>query len=422
MMGRIFILACGLLTTCFLYSQKHDYNYYTTGSVLPRHHGIHFQYVDSLQDLVMDTFNLDGRISASPVMSNAEGEFLFYTNSLHVYDSIGRTAINGDSMFHGSFLEQRYMYYPHLRGWSVRNKVNFFPLSDSTFFMFSQGYEDLGSPAYDLDIVEKGYALNSFSSGLWLSVIRQNGEGRMLIKDNEKKIQLLEDYQGIEQLMSVKKKNGQDWWFMVPELLTDSIFIFSVDVSEETVRYEGKNYFSPFNARVCGTPITCVHPEGKYLVRLFNQSVEELNHLIEIFAFDRCTGKTERLFVDSIPVEGIYPSTGGDVEFSENGRFLYIALSEYVLQLDMMDDNPFENKDTIGYYEELAGENLHTNMDQMWRLPNGKILVCGLVSTSYAHYIHQPNEKGDACNFENRALIMPPNPFAPDRDNLLLTT
>ena len=121
----------------------------------------------------MDTFNLDGRISASPVMSSVEGEFLFYTNSLHIYDSIGRKAINGDSMFHGSFLEQRYMYYPHWRGWSVFNGVHFLPANDSIYFMFSEGYEDLSSPAYDLDIVEKGYALNSFSSGLKVAISRK---------------------------------------------------------------------------------------------------------------------------------------------------------------------------------------------------------------------------------------------------------
>ena len=418
---KLIVIACSLLAACFTHAQKHDYNYYTTGSVDPRNYGVHFQYVDSLNDIVLDTFNIDGRISFSPVMSDQEGVFLFYFNSMHIYDSLGRTAINGDSMYHGSYLEQRYGLFPPSRGLGVGNDVQFIPVSDSLYFMFSLAKEQPGSPNYNVDIQEKGFRLNGYSEGLWFTAIRLTQDGRVKILESEKKLNLLDQQIGLEQLISIKKENGEDWWMMVPELLTDSIFLFSIDVSEEALVYEGKRYFSPFNARVCAGEFIGIHPKGEYIVRLFNQQVEELNHIIEIFAFDRCTGQTDRLFVDSLPIGDISDSPSGDVEFSENGRFLYVALSEYILQYDMMDDNPLENRDTIGYIIIEGDRRLSTNMDQLWRLPNGKILSCGIVSTSYAHYIHNPNEKGDACNFENKALIMPTDPLFP-QGNLLLTT
>lgn len=422
-MIRIILAMTICLLTDGLFAQKHDYNYIHTSSGLESDYGFSINYDENTEDIVIDTFNWNGRVSFSPVFSDKDGNFLFYTNTLALWDSIGRLAINGDSMAVGFYQNFLLEYYPSSNGYGVAQSAAIIPITDSLFYLFHSSIEAWqGAPNWQVgDIQENGVPYNAYSEGLWLTKVRLREDGRIYIRPEEKKVQILDDLLAVNEMTFIKQNNGKDWWILLPMVREDSAHYYSLKVEQERLEYMGKQFFSPDNGRVSSITVTASSPNGERMARFYNQCDRRLMHKLELFNFDRCTGKAERYFIDSLPITEAPSSCAGDIEFSDNGRFLYVAIASNLLQLDMELDNPFSHIDTVGSVDTFLDFGLPPTIDQLWKLPNGKILSSSFNSTSFMHWIHNPNEKGDDCNFELRGLQAPPNPLNPDHQHLLIT-
>lgn len=391
-----------------IFAQKHDYNYYH--KIIPSESGAYIGYQDSIQDIVLDYFTWEGTVSRSPTLSDKEGHFLGYTNNRHVYDSLGRIAINGDSIAVGFFQTLVMEIFPEHQGVGVGNNGAFIPISDSLFYLFHASSEVwTGSPEWAIDIEEMGQGLTSYADGLYLTKVYLNEDGRLYLPEAEKKQLLIDDLLEYDQLSFCKHANGKDWWIIAPQVLTKETYLLRLYENGE-IENQGTMYFSEHNGRVRSSAATVFNPQGNQFARLIVRSDTSFMHIFEVFNFDRCTGKVEHFFTDSLFLTEQYTS-GGDIEYSANGRFLYMAIGSIVLQMDMEDNHFFENRDTIAEWDGFLYYSLPPLFDGLWRLPNDKILVGSLVSTPYLHYIHAPNELGLACDFEQRALVFPIDPL-----------
>jgi hypothetical protein len=418
----ILILIGGLLTTCFLHAQKHDYNWYARDRTTSPGTGIYVQYIDSIQDIDIQLFDWHGRVSFSPAFSDAEGEFLFFSNNFHVYDSIGRNIENGDSIAIGFYLNYLLQNNPPDFGFPIGQNGATVPISDSVFYMFHQTQEYWpGAPNWPIvDIEERGEPLVLASDALHLTTVRKKKDGSLYIRPEEKEVLLLRDTIVENQLTFVKHANGKDWWLLVPEHYSDSAYLFRIYPETGEIDLKGQTYFSNQNDRVTSIRATRSSPDGTKLARLINNYGSRIDHKLELFDFDRCTGEVDRYFFDSLPPAAIW-SLDGDLAFSESGRFLYMAASEYIFQFDMELEDPFANYDTIAVADDYRYLGvLPTLFGQFWEMPNGKLLVVSLNSTPYMHYIHNPNEKGDACDFEMRAITLPAERLSPE-DSIVIT-
>ncbi|HKK87433.1 MAG TPA: hypothetical protein VJ917_01200, partial [Saprospiraceae bacterium] len=414
----------GLLLTCiFSFAQKHDYNFFNKSNVLNPGVGTHIQFVDSLDGIVVDTFVISGDISFSPVFSDRSGDFLCYTNNSNIYDSLGRIAINGDSIAVGYFQNLWLTEFPEHWGSGVGQNAAFIPVTDSLFYLFHCSSEySTSNPAWAIDIEEDGIPQLYYSDGCYFTELRLRRDGRIEIDLNKKKVEFLRDTLLAEQMTFVKHANGEDWWILFPEHYSDSAYLYRFNVPEVDLISKGKIYLSDLNDKVVTFRVTESSPDGQVLARFHNipKLSQKLPLALELFYFDRCTGQVDRFLVDTFPT-GEESSFIGDVQFSDNGRFLYMAIGDHIIQLDMEDEFPTETWDTIATIDDYRYYFLLTTFEQLWKLPNGEILVGSLNSTPYLHYIREPNNKGDACNFERRAIRLPMDHTSPGNDVKITT-
>lgn len=402
------MIACYLTTTCILFSQKYDYNY--LNRVGPIGSGAFIQYSDSLEDVTIDIFQWEGTATGPPVLSDKNGNLLGFFNSHNVYDSIGRIAINGDSMPVGYFLNYYLSFFDEHHGFGNGGNAAFIPITDSLFYLLYKSAEVwIGAPDFAIDFEEKGKRLTSYSDGLYLSKVRLNADHRLFIMDNEKQILLVDDLFQFEDLMLCKHGNGHDWWLLTPKALNNQAVRLRIHENGEIEHFDPVT-FSDNYWRVRSKSSIAFSPNGDYLVRLIIRPDTIFKHLFEVFTFDRCEGTFERILCDSIPLTPRYTS-GGDIEFSENGRYIYVAIGEVILQMDLQDSDFFANRDTIAEWDGFLYTFLAPLFDALWRLPNGKILVASSVATPYLHYIHDPDKAGKACMFEQRAIKLPSDPL-----------
>ncbi len=406
----ITILVCGLLTTYQSFGQKHDYHFFQKN--IPSQSGMHAYYSDSLADIVFEQFVWDeGTVSNTPALSDKDGNFLCFSNNRYMYDSIGRVAINGDSMGVGWFQEYIMpMVGPEHKGLGTGQNAAFIPIDDSLFYYFHKSSEIwIGNPDYAINLYEKGYRITTYSDGLYLTKVRLDRDGRIYILPEEKKNVLIDDLLMLEQLAFCKKANNEGWWIIVPKIESGDAYRLSLSSSGVIESIQSFD-FSENNNRLVFISRLNFNPAGDKLARLIYRIPSDLSQILEIWDFDRCTGEVgERIYYDSLADNNEY-KMGGDIEFSESGTYMYIALSEYILQMDM--DDMTSPMDTIAKWDGFFYFSfLPPLLGEMIRLPNGKILVGSFVSTPYLHYIHEPDNKGSACNFEQRALRMPDDPL-----------
>ncbi len=404
-------IVCSVLSAHYGFSQKYDYNFINRST--PYGSGVYIKYSDSTQDISTNVLEVPGTVSGSPTLSDKDGNFLGYFNCRNLYDSIGRVAINGNNMAVGFFENYYFPFLPDDEGLGNGGNSAFIPINDSLYYLFYKSAELwIGAPNFAVHFEEKGRRLSSYSDGLYLTKVRVNKNHRLYILDDEKGILLINDLFQYKNLMFCKHANGIDWWLVAPKALDSKAYRLLIYSNGEIKQLENIE-FSDNYWRVRSTSEFAFSPNGEYLARLIIRPDSVFEHIFEFFSFNRCEGTVNRILVDSLPLAERY-SGGGDVEFSENGRFLYTALGSIILQMDLTDVDFFKNRDTIALWDGFFYFNfLEPIFDALWRLPNGKILVASAISTPFMHYIVYPNLPGDSCLFEQRAITLPDDPLNP---------
>ena len=411
----ILLTVCSLLVAYGLIAQKHDYNflYKSVGFNPNPRSGASITYNEDIQDIEIGMFDWAGGVGASPVLSDRDGIFLGFTNAIHVYDSLGRVAINGEyNNVVGASSAFFITIAPYHAGRLVGHSSQFIPINDSLYYLFFLSQETYQAlPEYEITTPqEKGWVLAGYSNGLYLSKVRLNAQGRLYINEDEKAVKLIDDLLGLQELIFCKKADNDGWWALMPRAEKPEAYRLSMNgvgviESIDTV------YFSDQNGRLFSDKQMAFNHRGDKLVRITGQSTACFWDKLEVFDFDRCTGEVNRIFLDSLSQPNLF-SFDRDVQFSANDQFLYFAQGSVLYQFDMTDPQFFEHREIVAEWDGflyLGG--LQPLFGQMWELPNGKILVGSFVATPYLHYIHEPNKKGTACNFEQRAIKFPLDPL-----------
>lgn len=395
----------GLLTPYPLFCQKHDYNF------LAKHPyglgGASISYSDSLSDIIFEPFYWDGSVIGCPTFSDFDGNPLFYHNHLKVYDSLGRVAINGDSIGVGYFQDLLLSSFPDNTGATGYGASAVIPISDSLFYLFHQSTEAwIGAPGWAIDIEEQGLPLQGYSDGLYLTKIRVRDDGRIYIRAEEKKLVILDEIMALSEFSVCKHASGKGYWIHVNSLLKDTAKRFLIS-EEGKVTPFGAYIYSDQNGRVNSASSVKFSSDGSKMSRLQFSNRPAIHSKLEIFDFDRCTGKGSRFFLDSFRVVIEATSFVGDTEFSSSGQYLYVGLGGILLQLDLESPSIMESIDTIWQWSDEMYSINPIFVDQFITLPNDKILCSAFPATPFLHTIHEPNLKGSACDFQFSSHMMP---------------
>jgi hypothetical protein len=221
-----------------------------------------------------------------------------------------------------------------------------------------------------------------------------NGKGEVI----EKNSLVMFDSLAYGEMNAVKHANGEDWWIITPRESSNQfyIFLFTKDGIVDTLTQTIGEVPSPDNE---GYGQTTFSPIGDKMIRFYPHEAIGLYH------FDRSIGFFTGY--DTIHIDfGNFISFDGGCAVSPNGRYLYVTAVTKAYQFDLWASDISATQTTIatwdGFKDPIA---ISFWLCQLG--PDCKIYVIGGGDTRYYHIIHNPDEPGLACNFEQRGLVLP---------------
>lgn len=313
------------------------------------------------------------------VMSDENGDLIWYTNGCKVQNRLHNLMDNGDGINAGAIHNAYCIHTGYPSGNSLISIP--FPGHDSLFHLFHMRINE------DFTTVD---LLRSV-----INISYNNGLGEVEDKD----IFMLSDTFMIS-LSAVKHGNGRDWWLIAGNQFNDNSYVY-------LIKYEGidqspilrkADWFGPD----AYPGIYCFSPDGHKLVR----STHGTPPIFRIYDFDRCTGEI------SNPTDVIIPDDEAYVSwpcFSPNSRYLYLTNQvERLYQYDTWAPDISASVQLIGEYDGfLADYDVPTSLFSMTLGPDGRIYMSANNGVRYLHTIHRPDEPGQYCDFRQHDFEMP---------------
>lgn len=328
-------------------------------------------------------FSVDGGMYTSGTISDIDGNLLFYSNGCRVYNAKHEIMPNGDvlggpgevfecccndSLLRAGYAGQGMTALPwpkHPKLYKIIQtwQTSLFKIPD----LLLESTIDMSLSSSDGDVVEKSKLV---SSGLEI-----NGF-----------------------LTSVRHGNGEDWWITMPEWRTRRYFIYLLDslglhgpeIQENAGALTGSGGYGQ----------AAFSPDGaRYAEMCFFQG--------QVMDFDRCTGWFSNPRIIQYDTSGANQCAG--VAFSPNSRYLYVSRCDSLYQYDMSVEDFNSTRQTVAYFDGMVDSSGLKNpfFYTMLSGPDGKIYMNSPGSTKALHIIHNPDEKGPACNFQKSGLELP---------------
>jgi PKD domain len=324
--------------------------------------------------------DMDFRQTCS-IICGTNGEMLFYTNGIYVANSEHEEMENGDSLNPSGWTSS----FPN--GLPVSQGIITLPISwnENKYILF---HGQLDFPA-GLGPIYSNFYYSRVDMGL------DGGLGAV----TEKNVELVQDTLFRGKITAVRHGNGRDWWVIIPEHNTNRYYTFLL--TPDSLYNMG--------AQAVGTPVyrgvgqAVFTPDGSRYLRYDLHAAGEGNNL-NLYDFDRCTGllsnQIELVNFDSVGAAGL--------AVSANSRFAYFITSGYVRQYDLWAPDLASSLDTVAVYDGFVSPWGHNTWFYLAQLaPDNKIYVNTPSGSNFLHIIHEPDRKGQSCEFEQHGLEMP---------------
>ncbi|HYD92460.1 MAG TPA: PKD domain-containing protein, partial [Flavobacterium sp.] len=322
-------------------------------------------------------------IEGTGSISDAQGNLLFYTNGVTVWNANHEIMENGEGLLGNSSSTQSGLIVPA-------------PNNPNIFYLFSVN----GS------ILQTSEA-TFIADGVFYSEIDMSLDGNMGAVTVNKNVPLSSDV--AEKITAVHHANGQDVWVIIQNSAGDEFKAFLVSetgVNTTPVVSDGGVYIvssdvGAIKASPDGNKIAAARPYfGAYVVEVFDFN-RETGEISEILATLNNTDFTGELL-------GCY-----GIEFSPNSRFLYAStmFTGRVYQFDVTAGSEQEIKDSGNIIGQLSDDINYS----MQLAPDGKIYIAHgdffsgpfepyLGSQSTLNVINFPNNEGLASGFAEDAV------------------
>jgi hypothetical protein len=227
------------------------------------------------------------------------------------------------------------------------------------------------------------------------STLKVKGNKKVVL---EKNMPLMVDSLSVGELNAVKHANGKDWWIILPRRNSNQfyVFLFTKEGIVDTLIQKIGDGAPPEEE---GYGQTIFSPNGDKMVRFFPHNP------LMLFSFDRSTGTFTSYDTISINYGTDWAFEGG-CAISPNGRYLYVAAMLNVYQFDLWASDISSTQTTVATWDGVIDPIIITFLKCQLG-PDCKIYILGGGDTRYYHIIHNPDEPGLACNFEQRGLVLP---------------
>ncbi len=289
-------------------------------------------------------------------IADEEGNLLFYTDGLSVWNRNHQVMPNGTGLLGDSTSTQSALIVPG-------------PNSDTIYYIFTANGVDAHFSELDISL--------------------QGGLGDITANKN-----ILLSSNCAEKLAGIHASDGEDIWVAIHE--NDSAVFKAFYVSNTGVN------LTPVTSTVGNILLTqigqlCFSPDGKRVAMGSYNSPN--NETVDVFDFDNSTG----VFSNHIGLVTSYPQTYG-LAFSPNGQLLYSGANpnNEIHQWDLSSGV----KSIIQASNSIVGTDTNT-VGSFQLAPDGKIYVAK-ESTYYIGVIDNPDLIGAGCSYESHAVNFSP--------------
>jgi hypothetical protein len=319
-------------------------------------------------------FNLALEFTPVSMISNAEGDVLYYSGGCSIANRNNQIMPNGGSINSGQYAD---IFCP-VQGYPTFSGIISLPFPGDTFrYLFFHLWKDMSSLYKRLLTSHINMALDQ-------------GLGDV---ESKNEIILQDTFAGY--LTAVRHGNGRDWWVAAHKGRSNRSLLFMLD--PDGLHAPIAQHIGPVWGPRDWSGQSVFSPDGSKYARA------NPDNGLNLFDFDRCTGAFSNPIVVSLAADSA-SATG--VAFSPNSRFLYLSTGLKLFQFDMQAPNIPASKQLIGVYDGFLGP-FPTTFYQMRLAPNGKIYMGATNGVNFLHVIHQPDLSGQACDFVQHDMELP---------------
>jgi len=248
---------------------------------------------------------------------------------------------------------------------------------------------------YEKDTATGGSYSYTYAKGLYAAIIDENsnlGSGKVINRD----IELIRDTLALGKISATKHANGRDWWILLNKRNSNQYYIGML-TADSTVMVNSQTIGQKI---IDGVGQAAFSPNGRYFA-LYNSISVSSGAYLSIYSFDRCSGL---LFS---PYQFHFFDRGwGGLSFSPNSRFLYLNKEANAYQYDLEAPDLWASRKTVATWDGTSHP-FPTGFFFMQLAPDGKIYSCPVSGSDVLHVIHEPDEPGMACRYEQHAIQLP---------------
>ena len=393
MYAKLLLMAALLYSSAAAFAQAHDAVWVMgqdNNSSTPLIEGNILTFSETGLSLGEDNLLMDLHSSTANIC-DASGQLLFYTNGCRIANRQHQLMDNGDDINPGTVhdIQCSWEDYPWRGAYTAGYQSCLIlpqPGHDSLYYLFHKGIDYLQDTVQGLVVATRP---------LYYSLINMNAHGSLGRVELKNQTIIETDIQ-FGQLSAVRHANGQDWWVFTPgqentnlyyRVLLSTSGLSEVWAQEIGIAHTQTGGWANFS------------PDGRLYAR-YNPANNDDLYLFEV---DRQTGELSNF--QFIPIDEGVPNFNSGVAFSPSSRFLYVSTALKIFQFDTWAEDIAGSGVVVAEYTPVSD----FIPQYFWGLqlgPDCRLYVyCN--SCDVIHLIHQPDEPGLACQFEQGAVELP---------------
>ena len=318
-------------------------------------------------------------LSSNAIISDAQGELLFYSNGCRVYDASLNIMVNSDGLNPGDIADDRCD-----KAYTAGHQ--------SMIVLPSISLPSIYHILHKRIIIDPETEVLVVSDTLFHTIVYldlNNGLGEVVQKNKPINLERL----NFGQMTAVKNATNDGWWIISGGFNSDTYEIYKLS-SNENITVHQQSIDEPI-LETYHFLQTVLSPDGNLYIRTFAEQG------IFLYDFDRELGELSNPRHIDFAIE---PKFGG-AAISSNGRFLYVNSLLEVWQFDLWAEDIEASKVLIatydGYQSPFASTFFHAQLG-----PDCKLYYNSSNGVDVLHVMHNPNAKGLACNFEQHGVSL----------------
>jgi hypothetical protein len=317
-------------------------------------------------------------------MSDDEGNLLFYFNGCRIAGKDHELIENGDSINYSDALKLLagedclYGYVGHKNTIIVED-----PAFKNKFYVFHCTWERMKDGGFNtIGLTKFNYT--------YVDMNENSGKGKVTAKN----VLILKDTINSGYLQAVKHSNGKDWWIVLIDANSkdtknpSNLYYFYL-LNETGVNLHHTQNIGPiFSDNTSASGAARFSPDGnRYVFNCYEDG-------LVVYDFDRRHGVFSN--EDYYPIFRTNRTAG--VEWSANGRFLYVSAVDSLFQYDTWAEDIGSTETLVDVWDGTLNP-FETHFGVMQRGPDCKIYMSSFSSTRSIHVINNPDEPAPYCNF-----------------------